>query len=636
MGFNRIDIDDIGELDASDIKHYLDEKGTPWTLDEAALLIHQYDEDNNGRLCYSEFCNLILPSTNDHLRAVAKSREAEYRYIKSAYLSLPVDNALAKLLAKELDYQRAIDEIKRELNGRFDFNVKRLFETIDKAYPYNLLDRNEIRDFIKEYYVNLTEDELDGIIRRCDTDEDEQISEDEFRDVVKHKYITPVTTKFLGSLYKPTERKYALRRNDLITPTRSTSWRSTFDKWYTDRRSSRFTTDHTFWKRLSPIRYHDRATSSARRRYYRDSSPYSTYLYPEKWTWRDSLYEPYRRKLLRESRSSSPIKTAEKVRTRSLGRRDDSNTLTDPRIRSLFRYSLYDKNRNTYTSPERTKLTGKFSPAKTSLKTRFDVADELTEEKKDITPAKRGLGSSSKKSFRTAHTLSAKDEDELLTSLRELVNLDKDLERARQALALRPDFTLYDGFRVFDYDNNGDANLDDIIEGFEAFGVRPTREEARLFMVRYDLNKDNNLDYEEVCEVYLPKDKTTALTLRNRSSKYPNGYYRRLDEFSALTRDALVKVFQLHIEVERSAEAIRQNHDERIGFRYEDAFTTLNNWGDDFITKENFADFFKRYGFYATDLELDILVGRFDKNHDGRVSFEEFYEELFPHSPLKV
>lgn len=166
IGFNRIDVDDIGELDASDIKAFCDDNLIRCSLEEAARLIDQYDENGNGRLSYGEFCQLILPSTNDHLRAVAKSREAEYRYIKSAFLSKPVENALANLFTKEIDYQRAIDEIKRELNSRFDFTAKRCFDAIDKSYPYSTLDRNEIKDFVSEYYTILSEDDLDAIIRR--------------------------------------------------------------------------------------------------------------------------------------------------------------------------------------------------------------------------------------------------------------------------------------------------------------------------------------------------------------------------------------------------------------------------------------------------------------------------------------
>ena len=396
VGFNRIDVDNIGELDSSDIKNYLDGKGVPCTLGEAALLIHQYDEDNNGRLNYPEFWNLILPWTNDHLRALAKSREAEYRYIKSAYLSAPVDNALSKLLTEELKYQRAIDEIKRELNARFDFTVRRCFETIDKAYPYNLLDRNEIRNFVKEYKINLSENDLDAIIRRWDTDEDQQISEIEFKNVVKHKIVSPVATKFLGNYYNSEERKYARRAEDPPESTSSTTFRGLYNRIRTPRRYdrdySRSYLDRNYWRRyspvrfserLSPARYYERPSSLDRRRYYRDYAPFSSFLNLDRSRGRDFPSYP-RRRFSRSSRSREPFKT-----TRDDEVKEEPRAQPQTDLRSLFKYSLYNQNKNSFYTPEKTKLTGNYAGSKTSLKTRFDVADELTEEKKDITPVKK-------------------------------------------------------------------------------------------------------------------------------------------------------------------------------------------------------------------------------------------------------
>jgi Ca2+-binding EF-hand superfamily protein len=35
-------------------------------------------------------------------------------------------------------------------------------------------------------------------------------------------------------------------------------------------------------------------------------------------------------------------------------------------------------------------------------------------------------------------------------------------------------------------------------------------------------------------------------------------------------------------------------------------------------------------GFYLTSFELEILFDRLDKNHDGKVTFNEFIHELIP------
>lgn len=625
-----------------------------------------------------------MPSTNDHLRAVAKSREAEYRYIKSAYLSKPVENALAALFTKEIDYHRAVDEIKRELNSRFDFTAKRCFDAIDKAYPYSTLDRNEIRDFVAEYYTILSEDDLDAIIRRCDTDEDEQISELEFKDVVQHTNIKPVATKFLGTIDRRTVLENSPRRSTLGgSPRRSTlrpTWRGFYDRYYDRSYYNRYYDGRTctgrrspsrsyYLEELSPLRRTTRAYSPDHRRYWDHRRGYSSYYYdPESnyRSFRHTLFDPVRSKLASARktrsprRSTSPKRMSETVTQETFsssakkvnggsptlrvkpGRTSQSSfnyrTQSSPKTvekKSAFRYTLFDPSYERMTSAKRKSAAKSgYSPARQSLKTRFDVAEELHEETK--TPVKEGEPSASKRSAKTSHTLHITEQDELVETLRDFIDLDKELERAKQSLALRTDFTLYDGFRVFDYDNNGYANLDDIIEAFEVFRIYPTREEARLFMTRYDTYKNNRLNYAEVCDVFMPTNESSANALRQRSAKYPNGYYRRLDEFSASTHEALTRVLKLHLEVELNAEALRQKHEESANFRYDDAFTTLNKWGDDYLTTEDFAEIFKKYGFYPTKAELDILINRFDKDRDGKVSYDEFFEEFSPHSPLKV
>mgnify|MGYP003692221743 CR=1 FL=1 len=98
----------------------------------------------------------------------------------------------------------------------------------------------------------------------------------------------------------------------------------------------------------------------------------------------------------------------------------------------------------------------------------------------------------------------------------------------------------------------------------------------------------------------------------------------------------MTKVLSLHIEVELNAEALRQRHEESPHFRYEAAFAAINKWGDDYLTGKDFKEFFQKYGFYATDEEIDIIVDRFDKDKNGKISYDEFFDEFSPHSPMKV
>lgn len=55
---------------------------------------------------------------------------------------------------------------------------------MDIRSPVGRITWYEVADFVRDYYVSLTENELDAIIRRCDTDEDEAMNFNEFAEVV--------------------------------------------------------------------------------------------------------------------------------------------------------------------------------------------------------------------------------------------------------------------------------------------------------------------------------------------------------------------------------------------------------------------------------------------------------------------
>jgi Ca2+-binding EF-hand superfamily protein len=564
------------------------------------------------------------------------------------------------------------------LNSKYDFSIKRCFEAIDKAYPYNTLNRNEIRTFVAEYRTKLSEDDLDAIIRRCDTDEDETIDQNEFEDAIKYVIIEPVVNKFLSGLGHSGYNGYngsPLRGNEYRgynatgSPLRHSNTMGALSNTYNwgsiyDRYNGRDTIGHrSFVSGLSPARGFSswKDLSSRYRSYHRDGMYNHGSLYDHdldnrdyRHTYLDSIgrnrYGDLRHSTSQRRIGGSPILMSRSIyhdnlsatkrvpfRRNSPGSYDYFRT-SSPRsaMKNSLRFTtMYDQyNSRKSNSPKRTRTSANYSPARTSLKTRFDIADELVEEHR--TPVKGERYSSSKKSGRTTHTLASNEQDSLVESLRDLIEIDKQLEKAKVNLALRTDFTLYDGYRVFDFHNTGYADLDDIIAALQVFQIHPTREEARLFMTRFDLNKNNRLSYPEIAECFLPLTDSSEGILRKRSAEFPSGYYKRTEELSVSTVQALEKVLKLHIDVELNAERLRQKHEESPHFRYDDAFTTLNKWGDDYLTPEDFAEIFKKYGFYATKSELDMLIGRFDKNKDGKVSYDEFFEEFSPHSPLKV
>ena len=81
----------------------------------------------------------------------------------------------------------------------------------------------------------------------------------------------------------------------------------------------------------------------------------------------------------------------------------------------------------------------------------------------------------------------------LLRVLREIVNLERELETAKEDLAIRPDFNLFDSFRLFDKKAVGTVSAGDIEQGLNEVGIYPKKEELYLFVRKFDKNADARL-----------------------------------------------------------------------------------------------------------------------------------------------
>jgi Ca2+-binding EF-hand superfamily protein len=52
--------------------------------------------------------------------------------------------------------------------------------------------------------------------------------------------------------------------------------------------------------------------------------------------------------------------------------------------------------------------------------------------------------------------------------------------------------------------------------------------------------------------------------------------------------------------------------------------------GNGYLTKDEFYKLCEDHEFFATNKELDLLIERFDRDKDGRVTYSEFFAETSP------
>ena len=77
---------------------------------------------------------------------------------------------------------------------------------------------------------------------------------------------------------------------------------------------------------------------------------------------------------------------------------------------------------------------------------------------------------------------------------------------------------------------------------------------------------------------------------------------------------------------------MRKRLSKRPGFNIHEAFAAVDSDRNGYITREELKQVLIEYHFYPTDHELSLLIERYDRNRDGRISYSEFSEELMPRS----
>lgn len=90
-----------------------------------------------------------------------------------------------------------------------------------------------------------------------------------------------------------------------------------------------------------------------------------------------------------------------------------------------------------------------------------------------------------------------------------------------------------------------------------------------------------------------------------------------------------------HFTVEEQAELLRKRLKRRPDFNVHEAFVAIDKNASGCITRSEFRTFLSINGIMASEKELQMLVARFDRKNDGRISYAEFMEEMVVKCPNK-
>jgi Ca2+-binding EF-hand superfamily protein len=153
--FKRIDRCSTGNLTCKTICKYLRENGyRELEKDDMACMVRYFDSDEDMKLSYHDFLQILLPCDNAVLRADASQRPT-FRIGKCDMLPVRVEQSLTTLLLREVKLQIKVENIKRVLESSYDFNIQAAFKVIDD-WSYGYLDSRNLRRFLRNMGVLLT------------------------------------------------------------------------------------------------------------------------------------------------------------------------------------------------------------------------------------------------------------------------------------------------------------------------------------------------------------------------------------------------------------------------------------------------------------------------------------------------
>ena len=126
--------------------------------------------------------SIILPCANIPLRALVTQRPSR-KTPRYENMDRMVERELAILLAKEIDFELRLEQLKQDLERFNSFSIRKAFKAIDYQ-NYKIIDEGSIRRFLKRAGHQPLKPELMAIMRRFDLDGDARLSFTEFAEAL--------------------------------------------------------------------------------------------------------------------------------------------------------------------------------------------------------------------------------------------------------------------------------------------------------------------------------------------------------------------------------------------------------------------------------------------------------------------
>ena len=204
--------------------------------------------------------------------------------------------------------------------------------------------------------------------------------------------------------------------------------------------------------------------------------------------------------------------------------------------------------------------------------------------------------------------------------LTKIMEIESKIEGAKINLAQNPDFNCDDAFILFESNNKGYLDENDIKNCLNLLGVNITGKEVKILMKRFDLQKNGGINYADFFDMLVPFEKTYRMRVESRD---PIG----LDNFSSQTITRIRQLFNLIINFENEINDMKKLFGSlRLNLR--DIFRIIDKQNKGYFSHDELVEYLENNGIKKNIRDIDVLFIRLDKKRKGKIYFSEIEDEL--------
>ncbi len=653
--FNSIDLEHKNYITLNDFRIYLNDHRLNFEEQCLRRLIHNFDKDKDFSINYQEFLGLILTKSNSSL---AKNVSERIIQNENNRIDSSIENAFIQLLQLELNLVKTLSKIADDIKYSNNFTTYEAFLAITKDEKYITYDN--LGEFLRDYKINIDSYGPYNLMCRLDADGDGKISYQEFIDIffpykdnysssdiqIKKDVINNYTINEDSNIII-NQKPFVISDNLPFQDHMNNIQNNPLDS--SQNIQSTYKTIKSTRLKNSPPNNINRIIKNYKKvetTNYKLNNPKKEFLYNNPYNNEFN----YKKGLNKQARNSSMDNTL---------RSTFENSFNNPSPYKNRNYNQISSSKNQLNNM----YTINYSPVKNDLNSSsgFNVegCDEVYMNKLRtyVSPMKNNnnyLNNRMNNTFSGAYfTRSPKynpnrtniikspksnlsnlnnsiynnsnqSESALSDLLFDIITQENNIENCKTNLAYCNDANLTDLFQFFDYSQRNGISPIDLIQSLKEVGLFISNEDANIIFQKYDKNCNGILDYEEFCDMILPKKFQDAKLLSERVP--PNSF----NGFSPDTKNKISNVFKSIINGEKSIDNYRRKLTCLPCSSPSDLFNMINRNSCPGIYKEDLVCLLEKNCKFLQPFETEILIDRFDKNQDGMISYNEFADEISP------